>query len=297
MTWEDLQDITAEGKAELKAAGLNANTGKALQALGYTEPGDLRHIADQLQALDLGLEPIQAAKLKKLASGGGAPMRPMSARLQAVKQHRLLDEAKFSSLVRYPNCYTADQLEVKQLCEWNGGISGLVMLLSSPAKGAAHQAAWALLILASDKNNTDKIAAAGAIEALVALLKPGSAWESSTGVLELAAGALGNLARNSEESTAKIAALGGIEALVALLKPGSARALRNLADGSEERRTKIATAGAIEPLVALLKPGSLPWASSQRVLDQAAGALAMLAWNSEERKAKIASAKLAAGVP
>lgn len=67
IAWDDLCDITAAGKAELAAAGLTPATGQALISLGYTEPGDLQLIRDQLQSLCHYLPPIQMAKLEKLA--------------------------------------------------------------------------------------------------------------------------------------------------------------------------------------------------------------------------------------
>eukprot|EP00955_Chlamydomonas_euryale_P012810 138172-Chlamydomonas_euryale.AAC.1 len=104
--------------------------------------------------------------------------------------------------------------------------------------------------MGSDERKT-RIASTGAIELLVALLKPGAG--ASAEAQRQAACAFKNLALGSSAVTARIASAGAIEVLVALLKPGSganastqehaAGVLKNLACGSDEHKARIASVG------------------------------------------------------
>ena len=76
---------------------------------------------------------------------------------------------------------------------------------------------WVLFMLAfMNADNRAAIAAAGAIEPLVALARDGS-----EGAKDWAAGALGMLAANNADNEAKIVAAGAIEPLMAVARGGS----------------------------------------------------------------------------
>ena len=142
-----------------------------------------------------------------------------------------------------------------------------------------HVAAGTLCALANSADNRVKLAAAGAIPPLVALL---DAHQSTTAIQDFAARALHNLAI-SPDNQVKIAAAGAIPLLCALLggkgksavQLAAAGALRNLACNTDNRIT-ITAAGGITPLVALLGPRS-----SAATQEYAAEALWSLASNDD----------------
>eukprot|EP00955_Chlamydomonas_euryale_P073801 361845-Chlamydomonas_euryale.AAC.5 len=198
--WASLVHITPKGKQELQAAGLTPAAGRLLQEVGYTEPGDLHHLGEQIHSICAKLPLIQASKLKQLANiktaiplGASAPSEELI-KANNSKAERLLRAvigllpAKASEELRWlsDDVFAAvkqqagnpNRQEVQQLCDWHGGIRGLVATMKPGASeyDRAHgQAAWALRNLAcGSKDLMARIASAGAIEVLVALLKPGA---------------------------------------------------------------------------------------------------------------------------
>ncbi|KAH8045526.1 hypothetical protein JL721_12585 [Aureococcus anophagefferens] len=126
------------------------------------------------------------------------------------------------------------------------------------------EAAEALIDLSFDDDNHDLIAEAGGIEALIHLLRDGSA-EAKT----MAARALGNLAYCNDANQILIAEAGGvpplaggIAPLVELVRDGSAEAKEKAAwalcwlAGNDDNLVLIAEARGIPPLVHLLRVGS-----------------------------------------
>ena len=95
-----------------------------------------------------------------------------------------------------------------------GSIEDHIHKLGSNEAMVQQHAAGALWNLALNNDNKDKIAAAGAIPPLVALLGP----QSSSGVQQHAAGALWNLALNNDNNKVKIRSAGGVAALTQLME-------------------------------------------------------------------------------
>jgi HEAT repeat protein len=193
-----------------------------------------------------------------------------------------------------------DSAEVQHLLRTCGDVEGLVALLKAVTAGAAalgpvavaaqEQMAWALRNLATrNEESKARIADAGALPPLVALLRSRSA-----GVQRQAAWALRCLAVSSEARQTRIADAGALPPLVALLRSGSAGVQRQavltmwaLATGSEELKARIADEGALPPLVALLR------ARHADTPNHAFLALGDLATGSEARKARIEALKKA----
>ena len=138
-------------------------------------------------------------------------------------------------------------------------------------------------MMGGDDAIVSAIAAAGAIEPLVALVRDGDARGKAN-----AAAALRNLAAGDDAIRAAIAAAGAIEPLVrdgdAPGKANAAAALWTLAAGDDAMKAAIAAAGAIEPLVALVRDGDAQGKAF------AAGALWNLAGGDVAIKAAIAAA-------
>ena len=129
----------------------------------------------------------------------------------------------------------------------------LVHMLSSELSKAATHAAGALWFLAAIGTNKEKIAAAGGIAPLVALLAHGTAEAQ-----RFAAGALWHLAAVGDNKSAMVGA-GAIPPLVALLASESAEAseyaaavLSMLARSQGGPKKAIVQAGGVAPLVVLL---------------------------------------------
>ena len=148
-----------------------------------------------------------------------------------------------------------------------------VKALRSGDTGGHEQAAEALRWLA-DKGgvNCAAIAAAGAIEPLVALLTKGASRGKQLAA-EILSSLTANYARNTGNHVAcriAIAEAGGIEALVALVSSGTAggqamaaEALRNLTYNNAANQVAIIAAGGVEALTALLeRPDCKRYASS-----------------------------------
>ena len=146
-------------------------------------------------------------------------------------------------------------------------------------------AALTLNNLAVNADNKVRIASAGAIPPLVALLGP----QSSEGVQEYAGLALSSLCSNNDDNRVMVAAVGAIPPLVALLgsqrsagvQEQAAKALCNLAKNADNQ-VKIAAGGAIPLLVALLGPQC-----SAGVQMSATWALSNLVTNTPGNKAMI----------
>ena len=169
-------------------------------------------------------------------------------------------------------------------------IGPLLQLLRSSALGVQLSAAEVVRVIA--RENTVKVAAAGAIPILVQLLKS----SSNADVQREATQILGNLAGNLN-IIAKVVAAGAIPVLVGILKtsgPSTERLRREsaLALGRLAFRAQsdIIAAGAIEPLVSLLK------SDSEDSQSDALFALLSLSFDNEAVQAEIVAAGAAAPV-
>lgn len=310
--WEQLEFITDSGKIELSAAGLTPASGLALQALGYTEPGDLRYIADQLAGLYLSLPPNQASKLRQLVdcgggggsgggssggNGSGGTGGPSGSAPQGVvpvvPQHTLLPASIFNAVEGHE--LSPDKDQVWLLCDGCGGVRGLAALLSAAvaqAQGhatrtaavsaaATQQAVWALAnVAAGGEQYKAKVAAAGAIGPLVGLSRlhstDGVAGAVPAGVQARAVEALWHLARGSEQVRAQLAAGGAIGALVEVLSHAAGSA------GPDSNSDSNSPPGDSNAPTAELHMGT--------VKENAAGALLLLAIGSSARAARIIGA-------
>lgn len=96
-----------------------------------------------------------------------------------------------------------------------GALEALVLLTKSPHEGVRQEAAGALWNLSFDDRNREAIAAAGGVEALVALAQ--SCSNASPGLQERAAGALWGLSV-SEANSIAIGREGGVAPLIALAR-------------------------------------------------------------------------------
>ncbi|XP_057497125.1 protein ARABIDILLO 1-like isoform X2 [Actinidia eriantha] len=96
-----------------------------------------------------------------------------------------------------------------------GALEALVQLTCSPHEGVRQEAAGALWNLSFDDRNRESIAAAGGVEALVALAH--SCSNASPGLQERAAGALWGLSV-SEANSVAIGREGGVAPLIALAR-------------------------------------------------------------------------------
>lgn len=99
-----------------------------------------------------------------------------------------------------------------------GALDALVLLIRSPHDGVRQEAAGALWNLSFDDKNREAIAAAGGVEALVALAS--SCSNASPGIQERAAGALWGLSV-SEANSIAIGREGGVAPLLALARSES----------------------------------------------------------------------------
>ena len=210
----------------------------------------------------LGLSP-------KLAEEHTATVCPIE---RGVSDH---SEAASSSTSASSNELSADASLLIEGGAKQGETATLIKALTSANAAGKQLAAAALGTLAVDNHdNAVAIAAAGAIEPLVALARGGT-----DGQKEEAAAALATLAVDKDNAVA-IATAGAIEPLVALARSGTdgqkeeaAAALAIIAAKNAGNAVAIATAGAIEPLVALARGGT----DGQK--EEAAAALRTLAVN------------------
>ena len=108
-----------------------------------------------------------------------------------------------------------------------GSIEDHIHKLGSNEAMVQQHAAGALWNLALNNDNKDKIAAAGAIPPLVALLGP----QSSSGVQQHAAGALWNLALNNDNKV-KIRFAGGVAALTQLMESTTYEGVKRWAENA-----------------------------------------------------------------
>ena len=115
-----------------------------------------------------------------------------------------------------------------------GSIENLVYKLYTQDAGVQERAAWALKNLAANADNKVKIAAAGAIPPLVALLGP----QCSAGVQEQAAGALRNIAWSSDDIKASIRSSGGVAALTQLMQSSPSDKVKSKAKDALDRINK-----------------------------------------------------------
>lgn len=160
-----------------------------------------------------------------------------------------------------------------------GGLQPLLLLLRRQGDVQDH-AARAIMSLADCMDHQQQITQAGAIPAVVGLLKT-----APPAVQDTAAGILGNLAIQNPANQTAIVAAGALPPLVTLLMKGTSPAkeqacfaIWNLACQHPENQVAIEQAGAIKPLVALLSKGS---ASLQ---EEAAGALMNLSAHPDNKR-------------
>jgi hypothetical protein len=213
---------------------------------------ELAYIADAMKAAIAaggGIEPLVA-----LATNGaaGGPVRPEAA-ARALKTLVHNNDANRTAIVSALLALVANGTAHRQKrAAWvlatlgcdgcDGAIPPLVALVTNGAAGGQEAAAEALGWLADyytygrhyfggagagprptdDAVNRVAIAAAGGIEALVALVRSGAAGGQATAAL-----ALQHLADDNAANKAAIVAAGGVEALVALLLNGSDRCKSN----------------------------------------------------------------------
>ena len=108
-----------------------------------------------------------------------------------------------------------------------GSIEDLIHKLGSNDAMVQQEATRALWNLACYDGNRAKIAAAGAIPPLVAMLGP----KSSSKVQEVAAGALWNLAYNIDNKV-KIRYAGGVDALTRLMQSTTNEDVKDMAESA-----------------------------------------------------------------
>lgn len=166
-------------------------------------------------------------------------------------------EAKEQAVVQLgdPPSGLAGQAAFAQTAGAEGLVAALDMQYASD--GLKAQIASTIMKLAATKENQLAIAAAGAIDRLIGLLR----HEEHEGISYAAAGALRCLARHPD-CRDEIVNGGGIKALIALLDERAASAtqeqaaqcLANLASSAQDK-ARIVAAGALGPLVSLLDRG------------------------------------------
>lgn len=251
-----VQEQAAGALAELTAGGeaLKARvaaSGAIAKAVGLLEPGVCPEGQDQAARL-----------LCNLAAGS------------ALCKARIAAEGGIGALVALLTPSEDPMVKLEQL--------KVVAALENLTAGSAE--------LSSSQAMRSKVAAAGAIERLVALLRA----EDFLSLHFRATAALRNLSAGGKALKARVAAAGAIGAVVAVLGQGDLRPqavmvqdpaaalLLNLSAGGEELRSQIAAEGGIGALVLLLQHSFLPC-----VWDQASEALKNLSAGSEELRTKI----------
>eukprot|EP00798_Chlamydomonas_sp_ICE-L_P020819 gene20819-biopygen29554 len=163
------------------------------------------------------------------------------------------------------------------------------ILRINPTSGLDDKSIGARELKALAKKNSTKVADAGAIPHLVALLSAGAPSVIQVDVV----GALGYIALDNSVNQGKVAAAGAIPPMVALLSastPASvleatASALANIVAMNPDNQDKVASAGAIPAFVALLCATTEPI-----MLERVACALNNLVANNPENQGKAAYA-------